>query len=262
MSKNKLIKYNTQALSAFNQALDLADDLQEQAQHRPAEWFDTEEKRLQWWMDLEPQWQRAFSEAVFKEKKAHYSPSDVELSFLFDLEQLLLCGNGDFSYRNNSPDINFQLTNLSGIKNLTKLRCLEVDYNGLIDSLEPLQHLVNLQTLWADNNSISDLSPLMGLQNLTDICIWNNQITTLEPLAGLINLRGLTLGIYGQGNPLEDIEPLKYLTNLRTLYLEGCQVKDLEPLRNLAYLSTLCLRYNEIENFEPVEDNGIWHLST
>lgn len=260
MSTTKIIKYNSQALAAFNQALGLSDDLQNDGQHRPAEWFDTPEKRLQWWLDLEPQWQRAFSEAVFKEKGKNYAPVDLELEFLFDLDELLVCGNGDFAYQNNPPDISFQLTNLSGVKNLTKLKNIEFDYNGLIESLEPLKHLVNLINIWADNNRISDLSPLMGLHNLQDLCIWNNQITNLEPLAGLINLERLTLGLDGKGNPLEDIEPLKYLSNLTSLYVEGCGLTDLEALRNATKLEILSIEHNDIESIEPIKKHKIWYL--
>lgn len=262
MSNNKIIKYNTQALAAFNKALGLSDDLQNDGQHRPAEWFDTTEKRLQWWLDLEPQWQKAFSEAVFREKGKTYAPTDTELQFLFGLEELLVCGNGDFKRRNNPADISFQLTNLSGVKSLTKLKNIEFDYNGQIESLEPLKHLVNLTNIWADNNQINDLSPLMGLHNLSDLCIWNNQITDLEPLAGLINLERLTLGLDGIGNPLESIEPLKYLTNLSSLYLENCGLTSLEPLRNNLKLEILSVAHNDIDSIEPVEHLGIWYLRT
>ena len=44
--------------------------LAEDGAHHPAEWFDTPEKRLQWWLDLEPQWRKAFNEAGPRVTKA------------------------------------------------------------------------------------------------------------------------------------------------------------------------------------------------
>ena len=192
---NKIIRLDQQALARFDKTLALANQLIGEGEHQPAEWFDTPEKRLQWWLSLEPQWRKAFLEAVFQLRKLEhyeqYGPTDEELVFLFELKELDICGSGSFERRNNRPDISFQLTNLSGVKNLTRLRRIECDYNGQIESLEPLRHLANLEVLWCDNNNIESLEPLMGLSKLKGLCCWNNRITSLEPLAGLQHLKWL-----------------------------------------------------------------------
>ncbi len=256
--QNSLVRINTTALAAFSKTLDLANKAQEENAFHEADWFDTPEKRIQWWFDLEPQWRQAFNQAVFKRKSPKmsqkYTPKDEELVYLLhELTMLDMCGGGDFAYRNNSPDISFQLTNLTGVANLTNLTRLEVDYNGQIESLEPLKHLKNLKTLWCDNNRISDLSPLMGLHNLTDICCWNNQIRSLEPLASMIQLTNLALGYYDHGNPIEDPSPIQYLTNLRMLSACACGLTNLDFLQNCKELWHLDIKNNNIASTEGFE---------
>lgn len=213
-----LIKVNKHALAGFNKLISLSDKLQ-QNQHHRAEWFDTPAKRIQWWLDLEEQWRRAFCEAVFyKQTVPTKVPADDQLQHLFELNSLSICGNMKAKGpRNNNADIDFQLTNLSGVKNLTNLKMIECDYNGLITSLEPLQYLDNLEVFWGDNNQIEDLSPLMALPNLRDLCVWNNQIKDLDPIKVMGNLKSFYLGLYGLGNPVESYEPIKSLP-------AGCRV--------------------------------------
>jgi hypothetical protein len=255
--EKSIMRVNAQALSMFSKTLDLANKAQEEQSFHEADWFDTLEKRLQWWLDLEPQWRQAFNEAIFMRKNMGdtktYTPTDQELTYLFELTELCLCGAGDFENRNNHSEITFQLTNVTGVASLTNLTRLEVDYNGQIESLEPLKHLKNLETLWCDNNRISDISPLMGLHNLTDLCCWNNQIRNIEPLASMIQLTGLTLGLYEEGNPLEDLSPIKYLTELQSLHICACGVTDLSFLENCTKLEYLYAEHNDIENTEGYE---------
>ena len=232
----EIIKINDKALTSFNKLIQVGNDLAKSGEHRTAEWFDTPMKRLEWWLDLEPQWRLAFSEAMFMQKgskrKKEYQPKDKELVFLFEAKEIYVCGTGEFQHRNNQPDISFQLTNLSGLKNLTNLTRLECDYNGEITSLEPLRHLVNLKVLWADNNKITDLSPLMELPNLERLCVWNNQITSIEPVLSMLSLHELTLGLYDQGNPVETLAPLKYATNLNFLFIGRGDYVGLEELED------------------------------
>ena len=232
--KKGIIKINDQALTSFNKLLQVGNDLAKSGEHRNAAWFDTPEKRLEWWLDLEPQWRLAFTESIFikgkSKSKNQYRPSDKELIFLFEQKKLFICGAGEFTNRNNLRRITFQLTNLSGVKNLTNLTRIECDYNDKISSLEPLRNLVNLEVLWADNNQIVDLSPLMELPKLIQLCIWNNQITSIEPILSMTNLTELTIGLYNQGNPVESLAPLKHATNLRRLYVGRADFVGLEEL--------------------------------
>ena len=239
MKSKDIIKINDKALTSFNKMIQVGNDLAKSGEHRAAEWFDTPEKRLEWWLDLEPQWRLAFSEAVFMQRKnksaKEYQPTDEELIFLFEQKKIYVCGKGKFKHRNNSPDISFQLTNLSGLKNLTNLTRIECDFNGKITSLEPLRHLVNLKVLWADNNQIVDLSPLMELPNLERLCIWNNQIKSIEPVLSMLSLYELTIGLYDQGNPVETLAPLKHATNLKSLHIGKVDYVGLKELDGVGF---------------------------
>jgi len=142
------------------------------------------------------------------------------LQHLFELVSLQVCGNmKKTAYRNNNADIDFQLTNLSGVKHLTNLTRIECDYNGLITSLEPLQNLKKLEVLWCDNNSIVDLSPLVALPSLVDFCCWNNQVIDISIFSAMPQLRNVTLALYGHGNPIKSYAPLQNLPNLRYAYV-------------------------------------------
>lgn len=243
--KNEITKLNTSALANFNKALESANNALEANTFHAADWFDTPEKRLSWWFDLEPQWQRAFSEAVFYQKKQGYRPTDTELKHLFNMRVLCVTGSGEFRHRNVMECISFQLTNLSGVRNLTNLERIECDYNGKIESLEPLSKLTKLRDLLCDNNNISDLTPLMDLAgSLRSLCIWNNKIKNLEPLSSLLKLQTLYLGLYDEGNPIESLEPLRYIQSLKVLYLPGCGLTDLSPLKDLKKLHFIDVRYN------------------
>jgi len=215
-----IIKVNKTALAGFNQIINLSNELQ-QEHKKDAAWFDTPEKRMQWWIELEPQWRRAFSEAVFfKQISPNEMPADDMILHIFELTSLQVCGNmKDAPYRNNNPDIDFQLTNLSGVKHLTNLSRIECDYNGVITSLEPLQNLHKLEVLWCDNNSIVDISPLVALPNLRDICCWSNQITDISIFTAMPQVRSLTLALYGHGNPIASYAPLQSMPNLRYVHV-------------------------------------------
>lgn len=243
-----LVNINFGALAQLDQSLEAAGKLVEAAAFKPAEWFDTPEKRLTWWFELEPQWKRAFQQAVFFRKHSDGTavPDDEELQYLFELDYLSIVGNGSFRNRNNMPSLDFQLTNLSGVKNLTNLLIIHADYNGHIESLEPLSQLRQLTELWCDNNNISDLSPIGHLPNLTSLCCWNNNISDLSPLAISGVVRDLNVGLYDEGNPVTTLEPLRHLSSLYKLDLCGCAISSLEPIENCPDLRWLSVSPEQI----------------
>lgn len=250
--KKDLVSVNFGALAKLDQSLEAAGKLAEAAAFKPAEWFDTPEKRLTWWFELEPQWKKAFQQAVFFRRHSDGSqvPNDEELQYLFELDFLNIVGDGPFRHRNNRPTLDFQLTNLNGVKNLTNLVMIHADYNGHIESLEPLSRLDSLVELWCDNNNISDLSPIAHLPNLTSLCCWNNNISDLSPLTLTGIIRNLNLGLYNQGNPISSWEPLRHLTSLTHIDLEGCDISSLEPLEHCPQLKWISVSPEKISQEE------------
>ena len=49
-----------------------------------------------------------------------------------------------------------------------------------------------------------------------------------------------------------DLEPLRELTRLQTLYLGSTQVSDLEPLRRLTQLKVLWLGHTQVSDLRPL----------
>jgi len=52
--------------------------------------------------------------------------------------------------------------------------------NNAIEDLKPLNSLVHLRDLYADDNRITDISPLFTMKGLVTISLQNNYITTLN----------------------------------------------------------------------------------
>ncbi|WP_234122669.1 leucine-rich repeat domain-containing protein [Clostridium hydrogenum] len=84
-----------------------------------------------------------------------------------------------------------------------------------ISDISGIENLVNLQTLYLNNNSITDITPIKNLTNLQNLCLTGNQITDISPIKNLTNLKELSI----YDNPISNLEPLKNLNNLKLLYL-------------------------------------------
>ncbi len=100
-------------------------------------------------------------------------------------------------------DLSFNsLVNLNPLAGLTALRRLDIQRNGALSGLGPLQSLLGLEQLSAGYNAISDLTPLSSLQQLSLLLLPFNRIVSLHPLvenAGLgagdlVDLRGNPFG--------------------------------------------------------------------
>ena len=77
----------------------------------------------------------------------------------------------------------------------------------------------------------------------------------IEPLRALTQLQALNL----EGTQVSDLEPLSELTQLQELNLNYTQVSDLEPLRELTQLRELELRGTPVSDLSPlVKMKGVW----
>ena len=114
------------------------------------------------------------------------------------------------------------LTSLKGLENLTELRELHVNGLGNLTDVEPLANLIKLTTLSLPYRDYSvneppalDLSGLSGLTKLQTLGV-NSSVVSLEPLRGLTDLRSLQINADWQ-NPVESLEPLSGLEKLSSL---------------------------------------------
>ena len=130
---------------------------------------------------------------------------------------------------------------IQGVEYSTDLTELDLGSMYLTDAdIEPLQYMVNLQSLDLRQNQLTGLTPLAGLTQLESLELRGNNLSDLTPLAGLTNLKTLRLGGSDSGvnNPnLQDLTPLSGLKNLEILVLPGnSQIRDLTPISGLTNL--------------------------
>ena len=133
------------------------------------------------------------------------------------------------------------------ITDMQRLHDLVSDSDG-IESLEGLQHAVNLKFLQINESPISDLTPLTRLVNLEWLQLDDCHILDITPLTGLVKLNTLILA----HNPISDITPLAGLVNLEGLLLNDCHILDITPLTGLVNLRWLHLEYNQISDITPI----------
>lgn len=157
-----------------------------------------------------------------------------------------LCGTSPDSAVVTFEDANLALAiyselSLSPLVDLTCGRLAEITALNAADrgivSLEGLENLTNLTTLWIRANDIVDIGPLAGLTELTSLNLADNAISDLRPLSGLTKLTFLAIN---QNGVITDITALHSLTNLSgTLWMGENAISDLSPLAGLTELTAI-----------------------
>lgn len=144
-------------------------------------------------------------------------------------------------------------------QDMQHLYALVSDGDG-IESLEGLQHAVNLEFLHIGSSHISDLTPLAGLIKLHTLKLYNNQISDLTPLTGLVNLEVLQL----EDNQIEDFTPLLNLPKLQKVETHRNLV-DITELMALNLTSRkICILPQDsveirLENINTPPTFAAWH---
>lgn len=115
------------------------------------------------------------------------------------------------------------ITSISNIDGLTKLKHIHIGNSPKISDLSPLQKLHNLKTLEIEyKKELNDLSLIGKMTNLEGLGIhgtlWKTQnVTSLKPLSNLTKLKYLTL--YGTKILDQSLEPLSGLKNLQRIWV-------------------------------------------
>ncbi|MEM9156506.1 MAG: leucine-rich repeat domain-containing protein [Cyanobacteria bacterium P01_F01_bin.33] len=147
----------------------------------------------------------------------------------------------------NASDRN--VTSLQGIENLINLNSLFL-FNNDIEDLTPLAGLTELEELGLFGNIVSDLSPISSLPNLEILDIRSNQVSSISDLSSLPKLRELELG----RNPLTNFTSLGSLAQLEILNLSISEIDDLSILSPLTSLTELNLDFTEISSYAPLSN--------
>jgi len=210
--------------------------------------------------------------ALSAEIAAQPSANGVPLTGLFPDPELAECvntlaGSNGWTYALEVSGIlncsAQQITDLSGLEELTNLTTLRLGsnnieditpvtslsgltfldlYNNAISDVTPLSNLINLRTLYLHSNNISNISALAGLINLDYLILDENSISDPSPVAGINTLTRL----FFRANLLTDVSAFSQLGQLTELYLNNNSITNVSALGNLVYLQQLDLRNNQI----------------
>lgn len=121
---------------------------------------------------------------------------------------------------------------------------------GSMVSLDGLEGLTSVQTLWAGRSSVRDISAIAAMTQLTEAHLSNANISDLTPLRGLASLRLLSLDT----NRIASLDGLSGLTGLEELDLSGNQLTGTDGLSGLPGLRVLNLRNNKIADLDGLSD--------
>jgi Leucine-rich repeat (LRR) protein len=165
------------------------------------------------------------------------------------------------------------ISDISPLASLTKLKRLGLDQNGKICDISPLAELTELEWLNLSDNMIMDISTLQNLsklkylnlrynQNITEISSLNNlreleelkmanaSLTDLFPIVDLTKLKVLWFTNCG----ISDIGCLWKLSNVINLKISWSNVEDISSLSNMKKLEWVALEKNNISNISPLKD--------
>ncbi len=177
--------------------------------------------RRAWWDDLETQWKSAFRESKML-PSTDQEPTDDALKQLLESKVVRLAGPGAFH-----PNLSFELTNLSGVREMRGLEILIVVHHQIPD-LDDVRRLTKLKSLFVHNNQLRSLSGIKSLTTLEQLYVQDNLLTDLEPLQNLLRLREL----YAQNNELSSLTGLSE-QHSDTLTMFKCRPNPKLPQREI-----------------------------
>ena len=176
--------------------------------------------------------------------------------------------------------VNQPIKDLSPLKDLTKIRYLDIRNNYEVKNFDFLKNLKNLEqadvhgtslgslanfadktklrSLHANSTNVSDLSPLKSLKELRYLSVAYNNIDNIEALKDLTNLRFLDISNQFRYNYVTDketpkinsLKPIENMAELKELSFSSHNISDLTPLTKLKKLEKITLTNNKIPQSE------------
>lgn len=197
--------------------------------------LNTPKKRKKWWYALETQWKKAFNQAVLNKAPTDELPTDDELLNLATVNVMRFAGPNS-----PAPSISFELTNLSGIAELTNLEILVAIFCKLT-SIEEVAKLTNLKSLFVYENQIASMRGVENLLLLKELYVNTNQITSIKEVRFLLHLETF----YCTDNAITSFEGLteKHADKLTRFFcLPNDDLHQREILRVERELGIRCLK--------------------
>lgn len=150
-----------------------------------------------------------------------------------------------------------KITEIKGLKNLTKLRKLDLGANRIrkMDE-EELSSLVNLEDLWLGKNKIENIGGISKLTKLRRLDVQSNRLTVVENLISQkdtleeLYLSHNNIGNRGASQPTGLALKFEKLT---TLDLSRNRIANTKPFVHFESLEDLWLSGNKISTFDDIE---------
>ncbi|CAL6061447.1 leucine-rich_repeat domain-containing protein [Hexamita inflata] len=278
MKQNNVIRSKEDLLKHFgsSQKLEIC-DLQQMENLlglnvQPEVWEDASNKNL-----------LSFSqEFVQKTTKFALQYREIEhiylISFLTNLTELNLSNNkiSDISSISKLKNLkkldlnNNSIADISALQSLLNLTHLNLERNNLtsytlalpdlvelslgcnkLEDKSGLQHSPKLESLHLNKTETTDLltipPQLFGLKELT---LQQNNLIEISYLSNFVDLQQLYLSYNQQ---LQNIEPLRFCTQLTKLYISGTSVSDIWPLQFMKNLKTLNMTNTKVVDLHPLQ---------
>lgn len=152
-------------------------------------------------------------------------------------------------------DNNSNISDLSFLKNLTKLESLYAPWCG-ITNINALSDLTKLNYLNLNSNSITDITPLKKLNKLDYLQLDNNQIVDISILEHLTNITS----IFIDNNPIDKEQKDKFFAitekDIKTVHFKEQVSRDL-PLYDFAVQGYRTKDgYDYVANSITISNNG------
>ena len=150
---------------------------------------------INWWGQLSSDWKLAFGTVFF-----HHSnePTTDELDHLYHTPVLRFTGP-----KAPYPNIDFELSDLSGISRLDNLEVLVATHHRFT-SITVLRSLKKMKNLFLNNNRIECLEGIESMACLEQLYVQYNHIESIKPIEGLLDLKE----VYIHDNNLSSLDGL------------------------------------------------------
>lgn len=145
----------------------------------------TIQEKINWWLGLEPQWQKAINQVMLRKGEITDTPDEEGFNTIFEHKYLRFAGP-----KAPYPSVSFELTNLSGLAAFEEAEMISVNHHQ-IASIREIAHLKHLKSIFLDNNCLTSLDGIENYPELEELHVHTNQIESLKPIEGLAKLKVL-----------------------------------------------------------------------